>query len=416
MLTGAVLATYLRVKGSCVLCQRKQLPGHSRSPALNFNVKMVPGWCAFCKSTVRRPNRHRGVCPVLVRKEKLQAQPHFHLDVNAHADSDSRLAANLPLNDAVCFEDMLFMLKTFNNVNYATYDEYLNSCTYFQAKVEEYIQASLRRETVSGVGIPVKESHKKQYAAIIASMQRYGLIFERNNKLCAEKQPVYVEFGAGRGYLSHFLSNVFSGVDLVLLERKAYRFKAERSLRGRCIGFVRRVTVDLKDVVLSQIRELTTCSFVGFGKHLCGSATDLALRACFRTRQSESPTCKALGFAVSMCCYHRCSWDTYVNQSYLVKQGIGRSEFCHLIKVTSWATLGSSSSMSVSLYDRNEENVHSAAFKLQHQEKVLLGRLAKRILNNGRVEWCMGLGLKAKLITYIEEEISPENILLLVQR
>jgi len=26
------------------------------------------------------------------------------------------------------------------------------------------------------------------------------------------------------------------------------------------------------------------------------------------------------------------------------------------------------------------------------------------------------LGLKAKLITYIEEEISPENILLLVQR
>ena len=161
MLTGAVLATYLRVKGSCVLYQRKQLPGHSRSPALNFNVKMVPGWCAFCKSTVRRPNRHRGVCPVLVRKEKLQAQPHFHLDVNAHADSDSRLAANLPLNDAVCFEDMLFMLKTFNNVNYATYDEYLNSCTYFQAKVEEYIQASLRRETVSGVGIPVKESHKK---------------------------------------------------------------------------------------------------------------------------------------------------------------------------------------------------------------------------------------------------------------
>lgn len=72
--------------------------------------------------------------------------------------------------------------------------------------------------------------------------------------------------------------------------------------------------------------------------------------------------------------------------------------------------------MSVSLYDRNEENVHSAAFKLQHQEKVLLGRLAKRILNNGRVEWCMGLGLKAKLITYIEEEVSPENILLLVQR
>jgi len=377
---------------------------------------MDSGWCKFCKSIVRRPNRHRRVCPVLIREEELQAKPYFNLDVNVHSDSVSLLASHVPLNDAVCFDDILTKLKTFDDVDFTMHDEYLIYCTYFQAKVEQYIHASKLQESVLETGIPVKQPHKKQYAAIIASMERYGLTFERNDSVCVEKPPVYVEFGAGRGYLSHFLANVFVDVDLLLIERRAYRFKAERSLRGRCNGFVSRLTIDLKDVVLNQTCELSVRSFIGFGKHLCGSATDLALRACFCPMKHEHSTDKALGFAVSMCCHHRCSWDMYVNRPYLVKLGIGRSEFDHLIKVTSWATLDRATSTSLSIHGCNEAYVDSTKFKLPRQEKVRLGRLAKRILNCGRVEWCMGLGLKAKIITYIEEEISPENILLLVQR
>ena len=45
------------------------------------------------------------------------------------------------------------------------------------------------------------------------------------------RPPVYVELGAGRGYLSHFLVDAFGPADLLLVERKAYRFKAERSMK-----------------------------------------------------------------------------------------------------------------------------------------------------------------------------------------
>jgi hypothetical protein len=39
----------------------------------------------------------------------------------------------------------------------------------------------------------------------------------------AAPPPVYVELGAGRGYLSHFMVDAYGPLDLLLVERRAYR-------------------------------------------------------------------------------------------------------------------------------------------------------------------------------------------------
>ena len=47
---------------------------------------------------------------------------------------------------------------------------------------------------------------------------------------CQKRKPLYAELGAGRGYLSHFLLDAYGPLDLMLVEREAVRFKAERSM------------------------------------------------------------------------------------------------------------------------------------------------------------------------------------------
>jgi tRNA:m4X modification enzyme len=63
-------------------------------------------------------------------------------------------------------------------------------------------------------------------------MAALGLVRDRTADVADAKTPVYVELGAGRGYLSHFLVDAYGPNDLVLVERRAYRFKAERNIRG----------------------------------------------------------------------------------------------------------------------------------------------------------------------------------------
>jgi 16S rRNA G1207 methylase RsmC len=52
-----------------------------------------------------------------------------------------------------------------------------------------------------------------------------------DSKLQDDKQHwVYVEFGAGRGYLSHMLCDSYGISSVVLVERSAYKFKVTLAL------------------------------------------------------------------------------------------------------------------------------------------------------------------------------------------
>ena len=356
-------------------------------------------WCQSCKTSVRSANRHASKCPVLLRRYELESKPYFCRDVNSYAAEISKEQTHVRVK-VVDVQDALQIMEGVSHDSRLLRLEQLATCISFQTLVTDNVKLSEYQRQSRSENLPNKSRHELQYASIVTAMDCYGLIGD--GKSGSGSSPVYVEFGAGRGYLSHFIAEMCPTADLVLIDHTSYRFKAERSLKGRLNCSVNRLTIDIKDVVLYKVPELQTRNVIGFGKHLCGSATDMALRACFEPCGIQR-SLKVCGFAVATCCHHRCTWETYVNQPFLSDLGFGRNEFPHLTRVSSWATLDKSKCVS---------EVRGTHYK---QEKIALGRLAKRILDSGRLQWCISKGFKAKMVTYIGEHISPENVLLLVK-
>eukprot|EP00928_Gymnodinium_smaydae_P046937 TRINITY_DN31295_c0_g1_i1.p1 TRINITY_DN31295_c0_g1~~TRINITY_DN31295_c0_g1_i1.p1 ORF type:complete len:427 (+),score=42.41 TRINITY_DN31295_c0_g1_i1:151-1281(+) len=132
-------------------------------------------------------------------------------------------------------------------------------------------------------------------------------------------------------------------------------------------------------------------------KHLCGSATDVALYSL--ERAVEVPvmgTVLRRKVGIATCCHHRCTWDTYVGKGFLSticpEEVSVRRVFDILVRTSSWANLVDQSS-----------------------KRRLFGMRAKRILDAGRL-WYMRehLGLEnSRAYAYTERRVSPENILLI---
>ena len=55
---------------------------------------------------------------------------------------------------------------------------------------------------------------------------------------------------------------------------------------------------------------------VACAKHLCGGATDIALRSLKAARAIGVTIC------VATCCHHRCDAESYVNKSFLESLGL----------------------------------------------------------------------------------------------
>jgi tRNA:m4X modification enzyme len=78
---------------------------------------------------------------------------------------------------------------------------------------------------------------------------------------------------------------------------------------------------------------------IGVSKHLCGGATDLALRCL-----SAASTSSVGGVLIALCCHHRCTRDTYVANDFLESKeecSFETEDFSLLSGLTSWAVCGS---------------------------------------------------------------------------
>lgn len=165
---------------------------------------------------------------------------------------------------------------------------------------------------------------------------------------------VYVEFGAGRGYLSYMIWECYKGQNFVMVERRGYKFKAERTMRKEEKVNIERLRIDIGDLKLSGVEKFRGFPFVGMGKHLCGAATDLSLRCCFSpshpTNEKSTAGVTATspptgiktndllkGLAIATCCHHLCDWRSYINKHFFRELGFSSSEFRILTWFTSWA-------------------------------------------------------------------------------
>ena len=232
-----------------------------------------------------------------------------------------------------------------------------------------------------------------------------------------------VELGAGRGYVGAMLAEAGKVRHCVLNDVRSYRNKADRVLRKVGAARVERATCDLKDFCLVGMDSLQDRRCVVVGKHLCGGATDLALRCIADCRLPSSsyegpaegdpaaapearPGVLALGIAT--CCHHRCTLDTYVGAEVLGELRFAAQDLEHVFWLSSWATLKGGAHGAVEAPGR--EDLYFSSIPLER--RVETGRRCKQLLDAGRLEWLRRRGYKASGVRYVTREVTPENYLL----
>ncbi|XP_066453326.1 tRNA:m(4)X modification enzyme TRM13 homolog isoform X2 [Eleutherodactylus coqui] len=286
--------------------------------------------------------------------------------------------------------------------------------------------------------------HLKQQGSILAHLERLGLLGQSR---------CFVEFGAGRGKLSHWVDIAIEdteNVHFLLVERATTRFKVDGKQRKSTFE---RLHIDIQHLCLDRVPSLVQKQLpvIGIGKHLCGAGTDLALRCLVHSycnpegephsKRSRTDTelsgnlestkpCHVNGVVIALCCHHRCDWQHYVGKDFFEKLGLGQQEFGFFQRMSSWATCGTRKPSQVEnsngkekLEDPEEHDVDQKnnacdtesvqGLQISVEEREHLGRLCKLLIDRGRVDYLERMGYKASLEYYTEPEVSLENVLLI---
>ncbi|XP_075554397.1 tRNA:m(4)X modification enzyme TRM13 homolog isoform X4 [Dermacentor variabilis] len=134
-------------------------------------------------------------------------------------------------------------------------------------------------------GCVVAEKHLRQKAALLSLAERQGLLTSNS---------CFVEFGAGRGRLSYWLAKILAKDDchFLLVDRAASRHKFENKVKSDLGDFpeIQRLQIDIRHLCLGNVHLVKAHQkkLVGLCKHLCGEATDLALRCLMETTKQPS--------------------------------------------------------------------------------------------------------------------------------
>ena len=266
--------------------------------------------------------------------------------------------------------------------------------------------------------------HAKQDAKIVLEMSKADLLHE--------SATIYVELGAGRGVLGHSVSSVAPNAKLVLVERAGQRHKADTQLRAEGASQFTRLRTDIRHVLLRGLPGLGQGSdchhVVVIAKHLCGVATDLALRS-MEALPSDATAPRA-GLSIATCCHHACVWEDYVGREWLAAQGFTAAEFNVLKYWSGWAfALKGSGSRGrddeKEKEEEEEEEEHKAPkdnanrpTNITREEMAACGAKIKRLLDHGRLLYARSrLQMPSvRVVQYCDSSESPECFLLVGQR
>uniref|UniRef100_A0A3P9LUZ5 tRNA:m(4)X modification enzyme TRM13 n=1 Tax=Oryzias latipes TaxID=8090 RepID=A0A3P9LUZ5_ORYLA len=314
---------------------------------------------------------------------------------------------------------------------------------------------ALQEELVNPKNGDPAHKHLKQQASILGHLDELGLL---------RRGRCFVEFGAGRGKLSHWIHEALKNngdlkgsedLQLLLVERSSIRFKVDGKHQDAGVQF-ERLQVDIEHLDLSKVPLLQDKKFplVGVGKHLCGAATDLALRCLLETSRLRDPETEppqkrlkpsepaaeatpgdsgacsgasvgpVLGLAVALCCHHRCEWRHFVGRQFFLERGLGAAEFSAFCRMSSWATCGvrAANQDYSSHHSTNRERAKEEHEPLDETdtlnkflsavEREKIGRLCKRLIDSGRCHFLKSQGFSSRLTCYTDQGVTLENVLL----
>ncbi|XP_065075330.1 tRNA:m(4)X modification enzyme TRM13 homolog [Ochlerotatus camptorhynchus] len=255
---------------------------------------------------------------------------------------------------------------------------------------------------------PQTLKHLVQSASLLAILEREKFF---------RQDTAFVEFGAGKGQVAFWLATILqksglSNVKVFLVDKASHRHKKDNKIEDREI--IQRIRADIGDLVLRKLDVLKgSRNVVGVGKHLCGGATDLALRCLIRANKDKTgdDQLQSEGFLFALCCHHRCDWKTYAGKKFLLEKGIGRKEFNLIVKMVSWAVCGSGTSRERRKNETTDDG-DGIKYGLTRTRREEIGRRCKRVLDWGRIQHLNQNGFAAGLKFYAKSEITLENVCL----
>lgn len=244
-------------------------------------------------------------------------------------------------------------------------------------------------------GITKRNKHAEQNKALTS------LILAKTN-LKLLPSTCFVELGASKGALSVHLYESLVALKQtkcshVLIDRDAFNRKKDRHIQRENSDNWNRIRLDIRHLKLNGQKDFAkSMQRVICAKHLCGVATDFAINAAVNAVKLNDN----LILVIALCCHHLCSKDTF-NNEFLRKTGIDE-DFENIIRLSSWATC-----------NFNSEISSDTSTNFSNQRKKKLGQLCKKIINLGRVDKLTRQGFDVRLVKYIPEVYTLENIALI---
>lgn len=270
--------------------------------------------------------------------------------------------------------------------------------------------------------------HLLQTSAILGYLEHYRLLNDHTS---------YVEYGAGKGQVAYWLAQAITGhpnSNVLLIDRASLRHKKDNKLDET--HAVHRIRADICDFDMNKFDLLLKAKhIVGMGKHLCGAATDFAIRCILNgnTGDGVADAPKTDAFIVALCCHHRCDWQPFVGKEFFLRHKISRREFAIITKMVGWAICGTG--MSRERRKEIEEKQKAAADSGEEPSEAAdggglfrdinralrdsrreIGRKCKRLIDFARIEYLQANGYRCSLKSYVSSDVTLENICLVAMR
>ncbi|XP_026316427.1 tRNA:m(4)X modification enzyme TRM13 homolog [Hyposmocoma kahamanoa] len=281
------------------------------------------------------------------------------------------------------------LLRVIDKINYL-YEKHVAG--HIEALPERPVHAAVAAEFADAGRAEGSRRHLRQASALLHLVEQHGLV---------QPGTCYVELGAGKGRLAYYAGVAWcggaggggagggAGSRVLPVDRAALRHKRDNKLAGAAT----RLRADLAHLALERVPAVEASRHVvGFAKHLCGVATDFALRCV----AAPGALAKTRGVVLATCCHHRCERAPFVGTPHLQELGVSAEELRVMLGVVSWATSGAGAGAGAAGAEA--------------------GRRAKALLDWARARWLAGRGFAARLLRFVPDAVSPENVCIVATR
>jgi len=225
-----------------------------------------------------------------------------------------------------------------------------------------------------------RATHQLQIESLASLVERRGLLADHR----------IVELGAGKGLLGGVLA-ALSDTKAVALDRR--RAPTTTYNDAHIVADVEKC--DIEAVVGATSGE----KILLLAKHLCGSASDAAVRAAVKLGPRRA------SLVLAPCCHPQISWETYAGRAWLEGHGIDGSAFGVLRDV-----------VRATRAPRPEDRLFLRSGDrgtLDARESRRVGVVARRAIEEGRRRALVDAGFAVQVVRYAPFEVTPDRFVLI---